>query len=59
MINKTIKLILILLFIFTAVAYGSIELWAVSLMELGILLIIILWAIRQLIDMEERGQATF
>ena len=49
MINKTIKFILILLFIFTPIAFGSMEIWAFSLMELGILLIIILWAIQNLV----------
>jgi putative inorganic carbon (HCO3(-)) transporter len=38
--------LLILLFVFTPIAFGSIELWAFSLMELGILLIIILWSIQ-------------
>ena len=47
--NHFIKLILILLLIFTPIAFGSIELWAFSLMELGILLIIILWAIQSLL----------
>jgi hypothetical protein len=49
MFNFFIKLILILLLIFTPIAFGSVELWAFSLMELGILLIIILWAIQSLI----------
>ena len=48
MINKVIKLVLILLFIFTPIAFGSMELWACSLMELGILTIIVLWAIQGL-----------
>jgi hypothetical protein len=39
-----IEILLILLLVFTPVAYGSQVLWAFSLMELGILLIIILWA---------------
>jgi len=46
MINYIITLILILLIVFTPIAFGSIELWAFSLMELGILLIIILWAVQ-------------
>ena len=46
MINFLIKLLLILLLIFTPIAFGSMELWAFSVMELGILLIIILWAIQ-------------
>ncbi len=44
MLNKTIEFILILLFIFTPIAFGSIGIWAFSLMELGILLVIILWS---------------
>jgi O-antigen ligase len=46
MIDKVIKLLLIVLILFTPIAFGSMELWAYSLMELGILLIIILWAIQ-------------
>jgi O-antigen ligase len=46
MIHSVIKLLLIALILFTPLAFGSMELWAFSLMELGILLIIILWAIR-------------
>ena len=42
MFDKTIKLILILLAIFTPIAIGSMEIWAFSLMELSILLVIIL-----------------
>jgi len=49
MLNHLIKLILIGLLIFTPIAFGSVELWAFSLVELGILLIIILWAIQSLI----------
>jgi O-antigen ligase len=49
MINHLIKLILILLIIFTPIAFGSMELWAFSIMELGILLMIILWSIQKLI----------
>jgi O-antigen ligase len=49
MTNKAIQLILIILFIFTPIAFGSMELWAFSLMELGILLIIVIWAIQKMI----------
>jgi len=49
MLNRLIQVLLILLFVFTPIAFGSIELWAFSLMELGILLIIILWAIQSLL----------
>ena len=45
MFDILIKLILIFLIVFTPIAFGSIELWAFSIMELGILLIIILWSI--------------
>jgi hypothetical protein len=49
MLNNIIKLILIILLIFTPIAFGSVELWAFSLVELGILLLIILWAAQSLI----------
>ncbi|MEI9478854.1 MAG: O-antigen ligase family protein, partial [Deltaproteobacteria bacterium] len=49
MSDKLIKLILMSLLVFTPVAFGSMELWAFSLMELGILLIIILGALQNLI----------
>ncbi len=51
MIDQFIKILLILLLIFTPVAFGSMEVWGFSLMELGIFLIIILgtlqWAFRR------------
>ena len=46
MINYFTKLILILLLVVTPIAFGSMDLWAFSIMELGILLIICLWAIQ-------------
>ena len=49
MLNPFITFILIALFIFTPIAFGSMEIWAFSLMELGILLIIILWALQKLV----------
>jgi hypothetical protein len=48
MIDRTIEILLIFLLVFTPIAFGSQVLWAFSLMELGILLIIILWAIKGL-----------
>jgi putative inorganic carbon (HCO3(-)) transporter len=51
MIDQMMKILLILLLIFTPIAFGSMEIWAFSLMELGIFLIIILstmqWAFRK------------
>jgi O-antigen ligase len=47
MIHKAITLLLIALILFTPVAFGSMELWAFSLMELGILFIILLAAVRR------------
>ena len=46
MTNNLIKIVLILLLVFSPIAFGSQLLWAFSLMELGILLIIILAAIQ-------------
>ena len=48
MIDYAIEILLILLLIFTPIAFGSQLLWAFSLMELGILLIIILGAVQGL-----------
>jgi len=45
--DPVIKLILIALLIFTPIAFGSVEIWAFSLMELGILLIIVLYVIQE------------
>ncbi len=55
MLNKSMKFILILLFVFTPIAFGSMEIWAFSLMELGILLLIILWSVRSLVRSSELG----
>jgi len=46
MIDYAIEILLILLLIFTPIAFGSQMLWAFSLMELGIFLIIILGAVK-------------
>ena len=46
MINYFIEFFLILLLIFTPIAFGAMDLWAVSLMELAILFIMILWAVQ-------------
>jgi len=45
MVNRLIQMILILLLVFTPVAFGSVDIWAFSLMEIGILLVILLWAL--------------
>src|SRR4030042_590775 len=49
MFNRAITLLLIFLILFTPIAFGAMELWAFSVMELGILLIIILWSLQSLI----------
>jgi O-antigen ligase len=46
MFNRAIKILLIALIIFTPLAFGSMEIWAFSLMEFGILLIVVLWAVQ-------------
>jgi len=55
LLDRFIKFILIGLIIFTPIAFGSVELWAFSLMELGILLIIILWSVQLAIRHAPRG----
>lgn len=49
MINRAILILLGFLLIFTPIAFGGVELWAFSLMELGILLILVLWACQMLL----------
>ena len=49
MTDRLIKFLLMFLLVFTPVAFGSVELWAYSFMELGILLMIVLWAIQSAI----------
>jgi O-antigen ligase len=51
MLTSLIKLIIIGLLIFTPIAFGSMEIWASSLMELGILMIIILGIIQNLFSL--------
>jgi O-antigen ligase len=46
MIDRIIGLTLILLLIFTPVAFGAMDLWAFSIMELGILFVVLLWALQ-------------
>ena len=50
MLNHVMKLILVLLIIFTPLSWGSVDFWAFSSMELAILAILLLWAIAQLND---------
>ena len=52
LLDHFINFILIGLIIFTPIAFGSVELWAFSLMELGILLIIVLWVIQSAISQQ-------
>jgi O-antigen ligase len=49
MVDLIILFLISSLLIFTPIAFGAIELWAFSLMELGILLMIVLYAIQKLI----------
>jgi len=53
MLNWTIKAMLVALLIFTPIAFGSMEIWSFSLMALGILIIIVLWAIGNLVRSSE------
>lgn len=46
--NRITKTIFIIILIVTPLAFGSVELWAYTFMELGILGIVILWAIQRL-----------
>ena len=55
MINKAITLLLIFLILFTPLAFGSMEIWAYSSMELGILLIILLAAVQRLTVQGSQG----
>jgi len=50
MFDHLITFLLILLIMFTPLAWGSMEFWAFSVMELGILLLIVLWAVSQIHD---------
>ena len=50
-----IKVILFFLLIVTPLAFGATEIWAFSIMELGILAIIIFWAIQNLFRISEFG----
>ena len=59
MFDMTIKFILAALLIFTPIAFGSMEIWAFSLMELGILLLIVLWAVQSLVRGSEFGVRSF
>ena len=54
MIDSLIKSLLILLLIFTPIAFGSMEIWGYSVMEIGILLIIILGVAQQFFLKDDR-----
>ncbi len=55
MMTLLIKLILIGLLIFTPIPFGSMDLWAFSLMELGVLSMIVLWAIQSIVSHRQSG----
>jgi O-antigen ligase len=55
MMDYLIKVILFFLLIVTPLAFGATEIWAFSIMELGILAIIIFWAIQNLFRISEFG----
>ncbi len=48
MFDPVIKLLVILLMVFTPIAFGAIEVWAFSTMELGILLVLVIWSFQSL-----------
>jgi O-antigen ligase len=52
MVNHVMKLILVLLILFTPLPQGSVDFWAFSTMELAILAILLLWAAGQLKDQQ-------
>ena len=54
-IDYLIKGILIFLLVFTPITFGAMEIWAFSIMELGILAIIIFWAIQNLFRISDFG----
>src|SRR4030043_1439614 len=62
-IDRLIKILLILLLIFTPIAFGSMEIWAFSLMELRIFLIIMLgtlqWAFRRPSGVDNHDEPIF
>ena len=45
--HPMIKLVVVLLIIFTPLPQGSVDFWAFSSMELALLLILLLWAVGQ------------
>ncbi len=63
MFNRLIQILLIFLLIFTPIAFGSMEIWAFSLMELGIFLIIILgtlqWALHKPSGVDSQNDPIF
>lgn len=58
MTDTLIQIVLIVLLVFTPVAFGAVELWAYTLMELGILLMVLVAAVEGLRSSTfERGNA--
>ena len=48
MIDHLLRLLIMFLLVFTPIAWGSMEIWAFSTMELTILGILVLWAIEKM-----------
>ncbi|MFB3887575.1 MAG: O-antigen ligase family protein [Thermodesulfobacteriota bacterium] len=53
MFDHLIRVLLMSLLIFTPIAFGAVEVWASSLMELGILLVLALWAFKSIFKTSE------
>ncbi len=53
-LDRIISLGLILLLIFTALAFGAVEPWSIALFELSVLILLMLWVVKAVVD----GQLT-
>lgn len=49
-LDKIISVGLIFLLVFTALAFGTVEPWSVALFELAVTLLLVLWAVKSIVD---------
>lgn len=49
-LDKTIAVGLLVLVAFTALAFGTVEPWSIAIFELGVTLLLLLWAVKAVID---------
>ena len=49
-LDKTITIGLLVMVVFTALAFGTVEPWSIAIFELGVTVLLLLWAVKSVLD---------